>query len=126
MMSPFKQSVGASKRHLIAGEDPPLSRFVNGQIITAQRLEEIPRAINHLETAIHFPQTLFHPFRTGSSVTAAELNQFVQPLIRLGHRLGVTTALTKYPLKPGDLVTAEILNEVVDAINALQRAFARH
>jgi hypothetical protein len=105
------------KRVLANPKDLP--RFVEGQLITAHQLQAIPQAINALEAAVGFPQTTFKAFQLGQATSAGDLNQFIQPLTRLSHRLGWIINLKKFPVRPGALITAQTLNELVDTINAL-------
>jgi hypothetical protein len=118
-MSHFNPKVTVKTQNLFA-RDKDLPRFLVGQLITAVQLEKIPQAIGALETFWGLPQTTFQAFQLGQAITAGDLNQFIKPLTRLGQRLGLTTNLRGFPVQTGDLITAETLNEIVDAINALR------
>ena len=62
---------------------------------------------------------MFKAFQLGQAIAAGDLNQFIHPLTRLSHRLGLVINLKNFPVRTGALITAQTLNELVDAINAL-------
>ena len=119
-MSDFKPKVTAAETQNALAKDKDLARFLAGQLITAVQLEKIPQAIDALEIFWGLPQTTFRAFQLGQAITADDVNQFIKPLTRLGQRLGLTTNLRGFPVKSGDLITAETLNEIIDSINALK------
>jgi hypothetical protein len=94
-----------------------LPEFYPGQLPTAFQILRMQQAINAIQARLYLQTTAFEPLTPGELLQAETFNALMEPLASIRQNLGLKTQFNHLPLRAGDLLTLEQLNELVELIN---------
>lgn len=93
--------------------------FFNGQKIEEGDLNPIISAINLSESIFDLQITKFKLFENGMKVSAEHFNRFLGPIENLRTQIGKETNWIFFPVKNGDKMNADVMNELVSNLNEI-------
>ena len=93
-----------------------IDEFAAGQVVTAEALERLARAARELAAAsgLELELPVFEPQRL---LTAEDLNALADGIGRASAAHGLESEMPSYPIAPGVPISADVLNEIVRALN---------
>ena len=98
-----------------------LPSFTDDEITSDYDLNRIFQAINSLEQRVGLDITSFPLMRNGQRVSVRDINQFLNPIVRLRNSVGLSTNWKHHPVKPGEMYSAAHLNEIYGSVNEVIR-----
>lgn len=96
-----------------------LGMFYDGQHLTPKSLNAITKAINLAEEYFGMPSSKMIKFETGMTINENHFNQYLKPIDEVNKKLNNQINWSYFPIKNGDKLTSEILNELVENINQI-------
>jgi len=109
-LSTMLKNVDALELHL-------LPAFTDGELVQDYDLNRVMQAINSIEARIDLSLTEFRLMKKGQIVGASQINQLLEPIARIRHKLGLAVKWEHHPVAPRQMYTAAHLNEIYGTLN---------
>lgn len=108
-------------RYLTEWEAGP---FRNGMILQAEHINEMCKSINSLEQLMNLQKTSFRTLKKGGVLRAQDLNDMMDAINKINFKRTGTNKNWKWlPVKSGEALKAETVNEIWGKIGASVAAF---
>lgn len=118
-----KGTISTMLRSVEALELELIPAFRQGELVKVYDLNRVMQAINSLEGRLGIPRTEFVLMKRGQIVSAANINQLLEPIELVRRHLGLDVSWRHHPVSPPQMYTVEHLNELYGSVNEVIRYF---